>query len=81
MLHLADRRAAPRAGAGSNVKVYTNLDEVTLAVDGASLGSRRASNRVATWEDVKLPPGVHHLTATGGGVNDSIEWIVAAPEQ
>lgn len=82
MLHLVDRRAPPRSGVGTDVKVYTNLDEATLVVDGASLGSRRASNHVATWADVKLSPGVHHLTAAGaGGVDDSIEWTVAGADQ
>jgi len=50
---------------GIDVKVYTNLDEATLVVDGACLGSRRASNHVATWADVKLSPGVQHRTAAG----------------
>ncbi|MFL6627663.1 MAG: glycoside hydrolase family 2 TIM barrel-domain containing protein [Vitreoscilla sp.] len=81
MLHLANRRAPPRAGAPSNVKVYTNLDEVTLLVDGRSLGSRPAEDHVALWEDVELSPGVHRLTAKGAGdASDSIEWKVAAPE-
>jgi len=79
MLHLANRRCAPRAGVSSDIKAYTNLDEVALAVDGVSLGSRRASNRVVTWNAVTLPPGAHHLMATGGGMSDSIEWMVAAP--
>ena len=82
MLHLVDRRAPPRGGIGTNVKVYTNLDEATLVVDGASLGPRRASNHIAIWADVKLSPGVHHLKATGaGGVDDSIEWTVAHADQ
>jgi hypothetical protein len=82
MLHLVNRRAPPRGGAASNVKVYTNLVDVTLVVDGASLGSRRASDHVAIWEGVKLSPGVHRLTATGQGeVSDSIEWDVPAPDQ
>lgn len=81
MLHLANRRAPPRAGAPSNVKVYTNLGEVTLLVDGASLGSRPAADHVALWEDVELSPGVHRLTAKGAGdASDSIEWNVAAPD-
>jgi len=81
MLHLVDRRATPRAGIGATVKVYTNVDDVTLAVDGASLGSRHAEGRVATWLDVQLSPGLHHLTATGGGVSDSMEWRFPAPDQ
>lgn len=78
MLHLVDRRAPPLGGIRTAVRVYTNLDEATLVVDGASLGPRRASNHIAVWTDVTLSPGVHHLTATGaGGVDDSIEWTVA----
>lgn len=77
MLHLVNRRAPPRSGAGCDVRVYTNLDAATLVVDGASLGSRPVSNHVATWADVRLPPGVHRLTVSGaGGVDDSIEWTV-----
>jgi len=78
MLHLVNRRAPPRGGIATDVRVYTNLDEATLVVDGASLGPRRASDHVATWAGVTLSPGVHHLTATSAdGVGDSIEWSVA----
>jgi beta-galactosidase len=82
LLHLVDRRAPPRGGIATKVKVYTNLDEATLFVDGASLGSRRAADHIATWADVNLSPGVHHLTATGaGGVDDSIVWTVAGADR
>jgi len=82
MVHLANRRAPPGAGIVFDVKAYTNVDEVTLAVDGAPLPPRRASDHVVGWEGLSLPPGPHRLTATGSdGTSDSIEWTVAPSNQ
>ena len=81
MLHLVNRRASSRGGRPANVKVYTNLGEVTLLVDGASLGSRRASDHIATWEGLVLSAGVHRLIAKGAGdASDSMEWNVVVPD-
>ena len=77
MVHLAGRRAAPRSGTRTDVKVYANVAHVTLQVDGASLGTRPVTDHVATWRGLNLLPGIHRLTATGdGGSVDSIEWMV-----
>lgn len=82
MVHLAGRRAAPRSGTRADVKVYANVAHVSLQVDGASLGTRPATDHVATWQGLELPPGVHRLTATGdGGIADSIEWTVEAADK
>ena len=79
MVHLAGRRAAPRSGTRVDVKVYANVANVTLEVDGASLGTHPATDHVATWQGLELPPGVHRLTATGDGrITDSIDWTVTA---
>ncbi|MFL6697157.1 MAG: glycoside hydrolase family 2 TIM barrel-domain containing protein [Vitreoscilla sp.] len=77
MVHLAGRRAAPRSGTRTQVKVYANVDHVTLQIDDTTLGTQPVTDHVATWQVLELPPGVHRLTATGDGkVTDSIEWTV-----
>jgi len=82
MIHLANRRAPPGAGSIFDVKAYTNLDEVTLVVDGTALAPRGGSDHVVTWENLFLPAGAHRLTATGtDGTSDSMEWIVAPLDQ
>jgi len=79
MVHLAGRRAAPGSGTRVDVKVYANVANVTLQVDGTTLGTHPATDHIAAWQGLELPPGVHRLTATGdGGVTDSIEWTVQA---
>ena len=79
MVHLAGRRAAPRSGTPTDVKVYANVANVTLQVDGTSLGTRPVTDHVVIWRGLSLPPGIHRLTATGdGGSADSIEWMVEA---
>ena len=82
MVHLAGRRAAPRGDTPVDVKVYANVADVSLAVDGTTLGTHPATDHVATWPGLRLSPGVHRLTATGdGGVTDSIEWTVPAADR
>jgi hypothetical protein len=77
MVHLVGRRDAPRSGTRADVKVYANVAHVTLQVDGTILSTQAATDHIAIWQGLELPPGVHRLTATGDGkVTDSIEWTV-----
>ena len=81
VLHLVGRRAAPPGGTPTDVKAYTNASRATLLVDGASVGTRPATDHIVTWPGLELPPGAHRLTATSdGGISDSFEWTVAPPD-
>jgi len=80
MVHFANRRAPPRAGAATTVKVYTNGARVRLRVDGVDQGTHPADDRIATWQGITLAPGTHRLEVTGSaGATDSMTWVVPAP--
>lgn len=67
VLHIASRDWASRTGkAGEEqpVKIYTNLDEVELTLNGISCGKQCPSNYNTTFR-VKLPEGISSLIAKG----------------
>ncbi len=84
VVHLTDSRFTDRASATTQVKVYSNADEVTLEVNGARVGALRdpSGSRVFTWRGVPLAPGPNRVTArvTIGGreYSDSCVWTLGA---
>ena len=62
------------------MKVYSNCDEVELALNGRSLGARRVDDHIALWAGVDLARGENHLEARGhqGGkaAVDSCIWML-----
>ncbi len=77
VLHIAVRDWSDRAGIqqGDNpaiqpVKVYTNLTEVELFIDGKSLGTKSSKNCTVSF-DVPFTKGSHFLRATAKS-NDKI---------
>ena len=82
MVHLTSRRATPRTSTRADVKVYTNTERVTLQVNGMALPALAAQDRMATWHDVELRPGINRITVRSNrGITDSIEWVVATPRE
>ncbi|MDR0658402.1 MAG: DUF4982 domain-containing protein [Mediterranea sp.] len=67
VLHIASRDWASRIGndgEAQSIKIYTNLDEVELVMNGISYGKQRPSN-YNTIFNVKLPKGSSSLIARG----------------
>lgn len=80
VLHIANRRASPRAAGPAEVKVYTNARRVTLQLNGAALPAAAVQGGVARWPGVVLQPGRNHLTARGDtGATDQITWVAVPP--
>ncbi len=69
-LHITERRWARRADTLQTIKVYTNLPEVELTVNGKFLGSKECVNGSAVWSDVDLECGVNTIEATSRGLTD-----------
>ncbi len=79
VLYLTDRRFTQRTNATTDVKVYSNLDSVTLKVNGVSIGSNTSTNRIFRWQNVSLAPGDNLIEVSGQreGVTftDTCTWI------
>jgi beta-galactosidase len=66
--------------AKTEVKVYSNCDEVELTLNGRSLGARRVDDHEVLWGGVELAGGENRLEARGrkGGtaVADQCTWTL-----
>ncbi len=70
VLHIAGKRFINRTGGSTVVKVYSNLDDVTLTANGVKLKGKK-KGRVFIYK-VKLAKGHTELVATAGGLTDSL---------
>lgn len=70
MIHICGKHYAVRTGSSITVKVYSNLSEVELFVNGASAG-KKEGYRVFTFPDIPLPMGFTTITATSGHYSDT----------
>ncbi|WHT17266.1 glycoside hydrolase family 2 TIM barrel-domain containing protein [Crossiella sp. CA-258035] len=79
-VYLASRRWTQRTAAATTVKVYANLDAVTLTVNGLAQGAKAAADRVHTWP-VTLRPGANVVSVTGEkngrSYTDTVTWTLA----
>ncbi len=64
-VHLCGRRYACRSGASTTVKVYSNLSQVTLYVNG-QIFDTKYGNKIFLFENVPLSDGFTYLTAEAG---------------
>ncbi len=70
-VHLCGRRYYDRAEKLTQVKVYSNQDEVELLVNGKSLGKKQGAH-IFTF-DVPLKRGLNTIEARSGQLQDEIE--------
>lgn len=74
VVHIASRDHPTRIGSEGDkhfVKVYSNLPEVELSINGRSLGRKSVRNCSATFE-VELPEGHSTLAANAGDAYDAM---------
>jgi beta-galactosidase len=80
-VYIADRRLTIRKDGVTAVRVFSNLPEAELFVDGKSLGRKKAGPFATfLWDDVRLKEGVHVIKALAGTKRaplcDTVEWRV-----
>ncbi len=78
VIHITSKRFSVRGQQEIAVKVYSNLEEVELFVNGASAGKKTGEYCVFKWENVSLKEGENRVTARGvreGKMSeDTCEW-------
>jgi beta-galactosidase len=66
VIHINDSRFTSRPVGPTQIKIYSNCDDVTLFIDGNRLAPRRSQGDcVFIWRDVMLDPGGHKIQAVG----------------
>jgi beta-galactosidase len=86
VLHLNSKSWSRRTVASTNVKVYTNTDQVTLFVNDVPVGlPQSGADRVVVWPNVTLQPGPNRITVVGEAISgvssktslsDSATWTL-----
>jgi beta-galactosidase len=80
-LYITSRRWTARTDPATQVKIYSNATEVTLTLNGTSLGARSSTNHIFTWTGVTLRPGPNTVVATavigGRTVSDQVTWTLS----
>ena len=71
-LHIAERRWGRRSDTLQRVKIYTNLPDVELTVNGKYLGSKESVDGIVEWEEVDLERGTNTIEATSRGITDRV---------
>jgi beta-galactosidase len=81
VLYLASRRFTERTNAVTDVKIYSNANQVELLLNGKSQGRRGGgTNGVFLWKNAQLKPGENRVEAraerNGQKLNDSCVWTL-----
>lgn len=82
-VYIAERRSTPRRLPETTVKVYTNLPEVELRVNGESAGRARPDEiRIARFTNIRLRPGDNRIEVVApgpaGSIRDECTWHLDA---
>jgi beta-galactosidase len=83
VLHVTSAAFAKRTEPLTEVKVYSNATQVTLELNGVSLGAKAdpGGGRVFLWPGVRLAPGDNHVVAKAhfgaSELSDSCVWALA----
>lgn len=79
MVYITSRRFVKRNNPQTDIKVFTNLKEVTLYINGKKIGTMKPDemHRVI-WKDIKLDEGRNMVRVEGKNgkenLSDSCEW-------
>lgn len=83
-VYITSRRYTDRSESTIPIKVYSNLDKVTLTVNGVEYGGgKKQQSGVFVWDTVKIQAHDNLVVASavipgGGSVQDSVKtWVLA----
>ena len=83
VLHITSRRYVFRKEKKTNIKIYSNLSNVILTINGKAQTAQTPENGMVIWEDITLNEGANHLfvKATQNGITytDEVSWMYEHP--
>jgi beta-galactosidase len=65
--HIVGSRLDTRSDRRQTIRVYSNLPETELFLNGRSQGDRTSEGGVFVWEDVNMRPGINRIEARATG--------------
>jgi beta-galactosidase len=78
LVYITSRRFNSRSTATAPVKIYSNLESVTLEVNGTAIAPGTSADHIFSWSGVALRTGANTLVATGKSgtttVSDTVTW-------
>jgi beta-galactosidase len=84
MIYITSKRYDHRGTEPSLIKIYSNLPQVELIVNGVSMGLKKSTTTIFSWENIALREGWNHIEATGLRENkkiaDSCSWYCSKTE-
>ncbi|MFD5388875.1 glycoside hydrolase family 2 protein [Streptomyces sp. NPDC127074] len=79
-LYITSRRWSQRTNPITELKVYSNADQVTAGLNGRSLGTRRSTDRIFIWPGLTLTAGENEVAVTatidGEEHSDATIWAL-----
>jgi beta-galactosidase len=63
LVHIVSKRFSDRTQAQTEIRIYSNADEVEAKLDGISLGKKSSADCRFVWPAVTLKPGVNRVEA------------------
>ena len=84
VVHITSAGFTDRTEATTEIKVYSNAREVTVSLNGVSLGAKAdpGGSHVFRWPGAALSAGENHVTATAdfpaGAASDACAWTLRA---
>jgi beta-galactosidase len=83
VLHITSSRYIFREEAETQVKVYTNLDDVSLEVNGNEFQRKSPEKGIITWDEITLQNGNNGIivssTRDGKTYYDDCTWVLERP--
>ena len=83
VLHITSSRYIFREKAETQIKVYSNLDEVSLKVNGESFPGKSPEKGIVTWDGILLQNGNNGIIVSGSREGktyyDDCTWVLEKP--
>jgi beta-galactosidase len=77
LIYITERRYNRRNIPVTDIRVYSNLPNITLSINGKQLEPTTSKYYIFKWSKVQLVNGNNKIIATGENLKDEVEWMVS----